>query len=250
MLHEAEILPDSDLEEPIKPTLPPEEIEKLITDNMPLAYWFANKFSNIRGFDREDIEQQALTGLVKAANMFNPAKGRFSDYASMAIRNHLGHYFFHGGRYDTNIKKILNEPVFDEEGNSEEKQSKIVDVNATSSDYEVSKAEAAKIVSGIVAELKEPDRSILLRYYAGESYRDLQHDFNLSFTMIGIIVRRAAAQLKDKLIAMGITDVSDILPESILYSDGKEYYRRLLIETTFGVSLLAVSADERTAILG
>lgn len=226
-------------------SLSPEEIEKLISDNMNLAYFFANKFQNIRGFDKEDIEQQALAGLVKAANMYAPDKGRFSDYASMTIRNYLGHYFHHGGEYDTNVKKILNEPVFDEEGNSEEKQSKMADANATSSDYEATKSEAAKLINKLIDELNEPDKSILLRHFSGESYRDLQHDFNLSFTMIGIIVKRSMAQIKDRLATYGVVDTSWILPESIAEFDGKGDYARLLTEVTLGVSLLAVPSSER-----
>jgi RNA polymerase sigma factor (sigma-70 family) len=79
--------------------LTPEDREKLVIDNMLLAYNYVHKHEiYLDGYEQEDLMQEALVGLVQAANTYDPNKkdknGRtykFSTYAVTCIRNHFGH---------------------------------------------------------------------------------------------------------------------------------------------------------------
>lgn len=78
--------------------LTPEDREKLVIDNMLLAYNYVHKHEiYLDGYEQEDLMQEALVGLVQAANTYDPNKkdknGRtykFSTYATTCIRNWLG----------------------------------------------------------------------------------------------------------------------------------------------------------------
>ena len=54
--------------------------DKLVEHNMRLAFKLASEW-NGSGLDRDDLVQTAMAGLVKAAGMFDPEKGRFTTYA-------------------------------------------------------------------------------------------------------------------------------------------------------------------------
>lgn len=54
--------------------------DKLVEHNMRLAFRLASDW-NGSGLDRDDLVQTAMTGLVRAAGTFDPAKGRFTTYA-------------------------------------------------------------------------------------------------------------------------------------------------------------------------
>lgn len=64
--------------------------EEVITDNMNLVYYHLHRiFPNGFG-DMEDLGQEGMLGLIKAADTFDPGKGyAFSTYASMCIRNEI-----------------------------------------------------------------------------------------------------------------------------------------------------------------
>lgn len=65
------------------------EQERLVTENMKLAYHIANQFQNT-GIDEDDLESAATFGLLKAAQTFNTSKGfKFSTYAGQCIQNEI-----------------------------------------------------------------------------------------------------------------------------------------------------------------
>lgn len=63
------------------PTLTKEQ-QTLVSDNLELAYKFAERYREapVR-LEHEDAQQQALLGLCHAALRFDPEKGRFSTFA-------------------------------------------------------------------------------------------------------------------------------------------------------------------------
>lgn len=64
------------------------EIDKLITDNLGLAYYWAHKYFNVGEFD--DVVGTAQLGLVKAAKAFDPSKGnKFPTFATIYIKKEL-----------------------------------------------------------------------------------------------------------------------------------------------------------------
>lgn len=74
--------------------------EELITANEKLAYWLAQRHANSNpSIDPDDIKQEALLALAKAANTYTPDKGGFAGYAAMVIKNTLGKLSWKAGTY-------------------------------------------------------------------------------------------------------------------------------------------------------
>lgn len=84
----------------VKEAEEPQDAEALIMANEKLAYWLAARHaSGNPSLDPDDIKQEALLALSKAANSFTPRKGSFAGYASQIIRNHLGNMSYKAGTY-------------------------------------------------------------------------------------------------------------------------------------------------------
>ncbi len=62
--------------------------DKLIEENMRLAYWTAQKFKGC-GIEQEDLNGIALLGLVKAARAYDEQKGAFTAFAIPVMRNRI-----------------------------------------------------------------------------------------------------------------------------------------------------------------
>ena len=56
------------------------ERDRLIEENIRLAYWVAEKFRRC-GMEYDDIVGCCMLGLVKAAGVYMPEKGKFSAFA-------------------------------------------------------------------------------------------------------------------------------------------------------------------------
>jgi RNA polymerase sigma factor (sigma-70 family) len=222
------------------PKMSPEEVEKLITDNIRLAYWFANQWSNIPGVSKEDIESQAIHGLVKAANTYDPAKGNFAGYASQVIRNYLGHLHFHQGEKTAMEPTSLDAPLGgdDEGGEDASLHDKYGDPKAKGSEMTTARAEATRIINDEIERIPEPDRSMVKRWMNGESYRDMQKDFNLSFMQIRNRVNAAMSNVKTNLAAKGILGLQDIWPESMADDmDGRLIFECLTAQVEISLAL-------------
>ena len=56
------------------------ERDRLIEENIRLAYWVAEKFRRC-GMEYDDIVGCCMLGLVKAAGMYDPGRGKFSTFS-------------------------------------------------------------------------------------------------------------------------------------------------------------------------
>lgn len=218
-----------DNEEPLKSVLSSSEIEALSSENINLAYYFANKFRNkIQGSSIEDIEGQAIAGLVKAANTYSPEKGKFSSYASVVIQNYLRHMNWKQSVKKSNEVASMDAPISDVDGGEDDLHSKIGGDEDTS-DMPLSRKEAKDILQNEINQVEEPYRSMVKKWMSGESYRDMQKEFKLSFMMIRNHVSRELKDIKKRLKAKGILNLRDILPESCEDFDGKLIYECILL---------------------
>lgn len=64
---------------------------QLICDSIPFVYFIIDKHYPTYRND-EDIIQTGMLALVEAANKFDSAKGKFTTYAGVVIRNKIGKY--------------------------------------------------------------------------------------------------------------------------------------------------------------
>jgi RNA polymerase sigma factor (sigma-70 family) len=63
---------------------PPGVVNQLVIENLGLAGMVARKYAPVcrdRAIDEDDFYQVAVVGLIRAARIFNPAKGKFSTLA-------------------------------------------------------------------------------------------------------------------------------------------------------------------------
>lgn len=65
--------------------------EKLIEDNMNLVYFLVHKYFPKYGFD-EDVVQEGMLGLTKAADNWDAERSKFSGYASHYIIGYILKY--------------------------------------------------------------------------------------------------------------------------------------------------------------
>jgi RNA polymerase sporulation-specific sigma factor len=65
-----------------------DEQERLVTQNLRLAGFFAQKYAG-SGIEIDDLYSIACVGLCKAALAFDPARSKFSTYASRCMTNEL-----------------------------------------------------------------------------------------------------------------------------------------------------------------
>jgi RNA polymerase sigma-B factor len=67
--------------------------DELVEDHAALAHFLAGRFAN-RGESRDDLEQVALVGLLKAVERFDPGRGlQFSTFATPTILGELKRHF-------------------------------------------------------------------------------------------------------------------------------------------------------------
>lgn len=201
---------------PVKKVLSPEEVEALINDNMRLAYYYVNKYQDMPGADRDDIERQAVAGLVKAANRYNPNKGPFTPYAAVAIQKHLAHMKFHQFHQKHHEVVSLNAPRHgDSDDDAAEYVDSIVGADLDSAELRTAREEARRLLDQLIQELTPRERDILRRSLSGESYRDMQKDLGISFVQVGNLARAALAKLRRRLEDHGVSSIPDILPEHL-----------------------------------
>jgi RNA polymerase sporulation-specific sigma factor len=66
--------------------------ERLVEDNMNLVYYIINQYYPTY-LHNEDVVQQGMLGLVKAADAWDESKSKFSTYASKCILNEIRLWF-------------------------------------------------------------------------------------------------------------------------------------------------------------
>lgn len=66
---------------------------ELVEKNMGLVYYIARSFQNSTGLEYDDLVQEGMVGLVKAARTFDESRGiLFSTYAGRCIQNEILKY--------------------------------------------------------------------------------------------------------------------------------------------------------------
>lgn len=60
---------------------------KLVEDNVKLVHWFLNRYTRVLPSEYDDVFQTCCLGLMEAARRYDPGIGKFSTYATIAIKN-------------------------------------------------------------------------------------------------------------------------------------------------------------------
>lgn len=90
--------------------------DKLIEDNMKLVYYVINKYYPSYLGD-EDVVQEGMLGLCRAANNYDPSKTKFSTYAVICIKHQILYYLRSRSKHNGTLS--LDYDVKGEERNCE-----------------------------------------------------------------------------------------------------------------------------------
>ena len=90
--------------------------DQLIEENMNLVYYLVHRYYPTFGQD-EDVIQEGMIGLIKAADTFDESKSKFSAYASVCILNQIRRYFKLQSKHQHHLSldKVLSTSAVDDE---------------------------------------------------------------------------------------------------------------------------------------
>ena len=175
-------------------------VDELVTQNERLAHWMAHRFSARHPYlEADDIDQEAMLALFKAASTYDSAKGQFAGYASRCISNQLGKMSWKKRVQGPALSRVdLDATAGDDEG-EEEAHTMVADPNAKTPAELLVKRGLNQQVKSEVANLDPREREIVTRYIAGEGYREIAADMGISFVYVGKIYKAALEKLRQKL---------------------------------------------------
>jgi len=193
----------------VKEAEEPQDAEALAVTNEKLAYWLAQRHAiSNPTLDPDDVKQEALLALSKAANSYTPQKGSFAGYASMVIRNHLGNMSWKAGTYSYKgkpspyrISRVeLDAPMGDDEGEGgeEDLHSKIA---APGEDPAASAERASRYAwaRDEVSKLDPRARKALSAWTNGKTYDEIGKMLRMTKMGAYKIVQAALGQLRSTM---------------------------------------------------
>lgn len=211
--------------------------ERLVDDHIGLAHALAARYRR-RGIPREDLEQTAVVGLLKAADRFDPHRGcSFTSFAVPTILGELRRAFRDTGwmvkvprrlqelrmRAETRRRRLeqqLGRPATVDEvatALGEPREVVAMALDGLRSCYrpdeldgvELDRAadggtswEDVLLVEGLLAELPEREqRIVVLRFWAGWTQQEIAEDVGVSQMHVSRLLRASLARLHELAVA-------------------------------------------------
>lgn len=182
-------------------------VQALVSDNMGLAYHFAERYSNIPGMDFDDRLQEARLGLVKAAEAFDPSRGTpFGAFASRIIKNQLNASFRRYAKTSRHETAELDAPIGGEEGAASAKD------NLRAAEAPQTSAEDRRAAAEALDKIPVRPRRIWQALSEGRSLRDIAAEEGLSQEGVRKIANATKNTLRAELRKRGIESVDDVFP--------------------------------------
>jgi len=174
--------------------------DALFSAHLKLAAKIGNRFP-IPGFSIDEGIQEARIALWKAANEFDPSRGDFEGFASIVIRNHLRNVFDRAKRTTVEATTLDNIVVNETEETSEKEN---IPSNDADPLLEAERADIRKAIKQSLDALTPPQKELLERFAAGESYADIGREKGVSPAAIRQMALRALGQVRPNLEARTI----------------------------------------------
>ena len=184
-----------------------DEIDKLVTNNIKLAYFLC--FECARDLDQADALSVAMEGLMKAARTYEYVdKGlSFGTYASLHIKWKLKalRRFIYATKRGSDFQKIsLNSHIKD--GDDETLESIIADEKSSNASENVCELNEKEIITKYLNTLSNREKDILSFHFGLNGYKSLSLDeiaikFKRSRQRMQIIEQRALKKMRQKLYA-------------------------------------------------
>lgn len=168
------------------------ERDKLVLDNMRLVYYTYERLSqtDMIAAYKDDIIQEGMVGLVKAAKNFDPSKGfKFATFAVRCIRNEM-FMFMRSLRKSWNTEVSLYTVVGqDKEGNETYLEDTLEDV-----EHDPQRETEKKLLQEFLASQKPSDRQIAEYICQGYTQREIAQKMQ----MLQPTVSRRISKLKKR----------------------------------------------------
>lgn len=176
-----------------------QDVEDLVEKNIKLAYWLASRLGPRYHLEPEEAEQQAILGLVKAANAFDPeVSSNFGALASSYILNAMRRIAKPiEGEFLQRVD--LDAPIGDEE----EGGTTAHDIIGQEPEEPQNLGLGEMIQLGLQT-LPERDRRMTQMWISGKNYREIAAIEKVSFVYVGKIVTRSMQILRRWLANRGI----------------------------------------------
>jgi RNA polymerase primary sigma factor len=151
--------------------------EELILSNQPLVFFIAKKY-HVPGLPLKDLVQEGNIGLMKAAETFDPAKGKFGTYAFWWIKAYILRAIEES--WLVHVPSWREEPNRDDKGDAPVCQIVELDESATAPTEEddgpfkaATENETKQVVQGMLSKLGPRERRIIcLRFGIGNGGKD------------------------------------------------------------------------------
>lgn len=164
------------------------EQEALVSENLKLAFWMANRY---RRADRDeaDLESEAQLGLVKAAIEYDPSRGgNFGAFAASVIKFRFFAYFKRTRKQERETSLFLH----DQNGEEIERRELRTDPDPCAP---VMHAQVRRAV----AALGPRHRDVVLRWLAGRTLEEVAVDLGVSRARCGQLEKAAMRTLRKAL---------------------------------------------------
>ncbi len=172
----------------------------LCNEHIGLARSIAEKYFNIPGIEPDDVIQEAMKGLIKAACAFDPAKGKFASYAGTAIRNGLNDVYGKQNRIRNAETDTLDQPDC-ESGLTLEEITADTKVSRT---LPMEHDETKRILDEEIAKLSGRPHAIVRGFMAGKSGEEIAQELGISRQSVNASLKGTLAALKKRLLARGL----------------------------------------------
>lgn len=158
-----------------------EETLKLFEDNQALVSYMINKNFNLYDYEtKQDLKQEGLIGLYRAAQLFDDTKGiKFSTYACVAIKQSMLRY---QQRYLEKHSRTLSIEI------QNNVDIKIIDTLEVSED--LTKVEVEQVVNKVMPMLKENEKKILELRLKGYTQRQIGERLGLTQVNVSRICKK------------------------------------------------------------
>ena len=188
--------------------------EQLVRENIKLAYWVVEKLLRRGAFglhELEDMQQEALIGLMRAARSYDPEQGTgFSTFAARVMQNQIWQVAVknrrnkRGGGVQT---YSLDANVWHANYSDDSERTNVANFGPSEQDVEAETltSEAAEAMSRLVLLIcKQQAGTWFLKHAGGETLQAIADEYGVTKQAVSVSVKRSREKLKAEFERLGL----------------------------------------------
>lgn len=188
--------------------------ERLVRENIKLAYWVVEKLLHRGAFglhELEDMQQEALIGLMRAARSYDPEQGTgFSTFAARVMQNQIWQVAVKNRRNKRGggVKTYsLDANAWHANYSDDSERTNVANFVPSEQDVEAETltSEAAEAMAKLVLLIcRERDGKWFLRHAAGESQTAIAGEYGVTKQTVNASLKRSREKLKAEFERLGL----------------------------------------------